>query len=165
MEGAFKRVLITITFSLQNCTIFLQTYCNIQTLPSWELVQLKQLCPSGNVSGLELTSMGYLFEGGPSENTQFNPTIYSPRLASGETIHAMVFKPHNFTLGVKYPTVLNVYGGPEVQTVSNTFKVGVSWNLMNLFQFSSFCLFSTPFRVCDNYGCTCWQPRAIALCA
>ena len=26
-------------------------------------------------------------------------------------------------LGVKYPTVLNVYGGPEVQTVSNTFKV------------------------------------------
>lgn len=103
--------------------MFLQTYCNIKTLPSWELVQIKQTCPDGSVSGMDLTSMGYLFEGGPSENTQFNPTIYSPRLASGETIHAMVFKPHNFTLGVKYPTVLNVYGGPEVQTVSNTFKV------------------------------------------
>lgn len=106
--------------------MFLQTYCNIQTTPSWELVRLKQTCPSGSVSGLELISMGYLFEGGPSENTQYNPTIYSPQLASGETIYAMVFKPHNFTLGVKYPTVLNVYGGPEVQTVSNTFKVSYS---------------------------------------
>ena len=37
----------------------------------------------------------------------------------------MVFKPHNFKAGVKYPTILNVYGGPEVQLVSNTFKVNL----------------------------------------
>lgn len=103
--------------------MFLQTYCNTQTLPSWELVRIKQNHASGDVAGIELISMGYLFEGGPSENTQYNPTIYSPRLASGEIIYTMVFKPHDFRLGVKYPTVLNVYGGPEVQTVSNTFKV------------------------------------------
>lgn len=35
----------------------------------------------------------------------------------------MIFKPHNFKPDTKYPTVLNVYGGPEVQLVSNTFKV------------------------------------------
>lgn len=37
----------------------------------------------------------------------------------------MIFKPHNFQPGVKYPTILNVYGGPEVQLVSNTFKVSI----------------------------------------
>lgn len=37
----------------------------------------------------------------------------------------MIFKPHNFQVGVKYPTILNVYGGPEVQLVSNTFKVNI----------------------------------------
>lgn len=139
--------------------MFLQTYCNIKTLPSWELVQLKQTCPNGSVSGLELTSMGYLFEGGPSENTQFNPTIYSPQLATGETIHAMVFKPHNFTLGVKYPTVLNVYGGPEVQTVSNTFKVRSGKLCSDKFVSNPD---SHHFRACDSYECTCLPPRDTA---
>ena len=35
----------------------------------------------------------------------------------------MLFRPHNFRPGQKYPTVLNIYGGPEVQLVTNTFKV------------------------------------------
>ena len=34
----------------------------------------------------------------------------------------MVFKPHDIQMGVKYPIILSVYGGPEVQLVSNTFK-------------------------------------------
>jgi hypothetical protein len=34
----------------------------------------------------------------------------------------MVFKPHDLQMGVKYPVILSVYGGPEVQLVSNTFK-------------------------------------------
>lgn len=140
----------TVEFN-DNCTMFLQTYCNIQTLPSWELVQIKQTCSSGTVSGLELTSMGYLFEGGPSENTQFNPTIYSPRLASGETIHAMVFKPHNFTLGVKYPTVLNVYGGPEVQTVSNTFK-GMRQLRMHMLAAQGYCVICIDSRGSRHRG-------------
>jgi len=37
----------------------------------------------------------------------------------------MVFKPHNFIPGHKYPTILHVYGGPEVQLVTNTFKVNL----------------------------------------
>lgn len=81
------------------------------------------MCESGSVHGITLTSLGYLIEGGPPENFQYSPAIFSPRLPNGETLYAMVFKPHNFELGVRYPTVLNVYGGPEVQTVNNTFKV------------------------------------------
>lgn len=103
--------------------MLIQSYCNIQNLPTCEVLKLKQNCPNGTVVGLNLIPMGYLVEGGPVDHQEYCPLIFSPRLSSGDIVYAMVFKPHNFTLGVKYPTVLNVYGGPEVQTVSNTFKV------------------------------------------
>jgi dipeptidyl-peptidase 9 len=101
----------------------LQTYCNIENLPTWEVIKVNQKCSNGGIGGLELLSMGYLLQGGPPENPSYSPSIYSPKISSGDILYAMVFKPHNFTLGVKYPTILNVYGGPEVQTVNNTFKV------------------------------------------
>ncbi|GBP95580.1 Dipeptidyl peptidase 9 [Eumeta japonica] len=84
-------------------------------------MRVSQTCQNGGVNGIQLSLMGYLHEGGKPE-PHYCPQIYSPQLPSGEIVYAMVFKPHNFQLGVKYPTVLNVYGGPEVQTVNNTFK-------------------------------------------
>ena len=117
--------------------MLIQVYCNIRRLPSCEVFRVKHNttpCDEKtdditecDVKDIELCSLGYLQEGGPPENSQFCPSIYSPRLSSGETLYAMVFKPHNFTLGVRYPTVLNVYGGPEVQTVNNTFKVSTRY--------------------------------------
>lgn len=108
----------------------LQIYCNIHRLPSCEVfrVGMQDDGSPGDVRAVALKTLGYLMEGGPPENANYCPLIYSPRLSSGETLYAMVFKPHNFTLGVRYPTVLNVYGGPEVQTVNNTFKVSCSTN-------------------------------------
>ena len=52
------------------------------------------------------------------------PEICSHRLTSGEEVYAMIYKPINFNPNKKYPTILNVYGGPEVQLVYNSFKVG-----------------------------------------
>lgn len=103
--------------------MLIQIYCNIRRLPSCEAVRVMQTCDVGSIDGIQLTSIGHLHEGGPPENSLYCPSIYTPRLSSGQTLYAMVFKPHNFTLGVQYPTILNVYGGPEVQTVNNTFKV------------------------------------------
>lgn len=103
--------------------MLIQIYCNIRRLPSCEAVRVTQTCDAGSIDGIQLTSMGHLHEGCPPENSLYCPSIYTPRLSCGETLYAMVFKPHNFMLGVKYPTILNVYGGPEVQTVNNTFKV------------------------------------------
>lgn len=51
------------------------------------------------------------------------PELYRHQIRSGETLYAMVFRPHCYQPGKKYPTVLSIYGGPEVQLVSNTFKV------------------------------------------
>lgn len=81
---------------------------------------------SDSVENIDLQLIGHLFEGGIPNSVQlqkFSPTIYSRHLQSGELVYAMVFKPHNFKPNERYPTVLNVYGGPEVQTVNNTFKV------------------------------------------
>ena len=85
------------------------------------------------VENISLTPVGYLLEPSIPETEIFAPEIFTYRFASGETIYSMIFKPHNFKPGVKYPTILNVYGGPEVQLVSNTFKVGS--NIIILFKF------------------------------
>jgi len=54
-----------------------------------------------------------------------SPTLVTHQISSGDVLFAMVFKPHNFIPGKKYPTILHVYGGPEVQLVTNTFKVNL----------------------------------------
>lgn len=50
------------------------------------------------------------------------PELFSHSLQSGHLIYGMLFKPHNMKEGEKYPTVLTIYGGPEVQLVTNNFK-------------------------------------------
>ena len=50
------------------------------------------------------------------------PELFSHTISSGDKLYGMVFKPHDLQMGVKYPVILSVYGGPEVQLVSNTFK-------------------------------------------
>ncbi|XP_034486171.1 dipeptidyl peptidase 9 isoform X2 [Drosophila innubila] len=103
------------------CQLMLLVYCNIQRLPSCKVMRVMQTCQNGGVNGIQISLAGFLHEGGKPE-PQYCPQIFRPQLPSGDIVYAMVFKPHNFQLGVKYPTVLNVYGGPEVQTVNNTFK-------------------------------------------
>lgn len=110
-----------------DCSIMVQVYCNIHQLPSCDIYRVTDSGIYDNsVDSINLQLIGNLFEGAPPTNTQlqkFSPSIFSHKLKSGEIIYSMVFKPHDFRPGHKYPTVLNVYGGPEVQTVSNTFKV------------------------------------------
>ena len=51
------------------------------------------------------------------------PELFSHKISSGDKLYGMMFKPKNMVAGRKYPVVLSVYGGPEVQLVTNTFKV------------------------------------------
>ena len=48
--------------------------------------------------------------------------MFSHTISSGDKLYGMVFKPHDLQAGLKYPIILSIYGGPEVQLVSNTFK-------------------------------------------
>lgn len=96
-------------------------YSNIQKLPACQVFRINHT--DWTVEGVTLTPIGYLLESNPLINESYCPELYTHEIVSGHMLYAMVFKPHNFEPGKKYPTVLNVYGGPEVQLVSNTFKV------------------------------------------
>ena len=51
------------------------------------------------------------------------PELFTYQLkGSGDLIYGVIFKPEFMENGVKYPCLLDIYGGPEVQTVSNSFK-------------------------------------------
>ncbi|ATC95636.1 dipeptidyl-peptidase 4 [Pseudoalteromonas tunicata] len=45
----------------------------------------------------------------------------------GQTLHYRLFKPNNLVKGKKYPVIVNVYGGPHAQRVTN------SWRSKNLY--------------------------------
>lgn len=49
------------------------------------------------------------------------PELFCCKLTNGELIYGSVFKPEFMESGVRYPTVLEIYGGPEIQMVSNNF--------------------------------------------
>ncbi len=63
-----------------------------------------------------------LFFAGPDADYKC-PELFSHTISSGDQLYGMIFKPKDMAPGKKYPVVLSVYGGPEVQLVSNTFKV------------------------------------------
>ncbi|KAG1668796.1 Dipeptidyl peptidase 8 [Nymphon striatum] len=58
----------------------------------------------------------------PDITSQVQPEIFSYDISSGHTMYGFLFRPPNMTLGIKYPTVLIIYGGPEVQLISNNYK-------------------------------------------
>lgn len=64
-------------------------------MPTTEVLKVEQ---AESVDGIELTTLGYLMVGN-YDNSEYTPMIYSPKISSGDTLYAMVFKPHNFKLG------------------------------------------------------------------
>ncbi|KAJ3322764.1 dipeptidylpeptidase [Blyttiomyces sp. JEL0837] len=50
------------------------------------------------------------------------PEVFSFRNRDGIVIYGMIYRPENFQPGYKYPVLLRVYGGPNVQVVTNDFK-------------------------------------------
>lgn len=135
----------------KNCTLMVQTYSNTGTLPSCEVLRIVHTEAEKAVDGINLISLGLLLEGCPINGMINSPQIYSPKLSTGETLYAMVFKPQNFKPGQKYPTVLNVYGGPEVQTVNNTFK-GIRQLRMHMLAAKGFCVVSIDSRGSQHRG-------------
>lgn len=128
----------------------LQASCNLSNLPKWEVIKIKHDPEQDGVDSISLAPMGVLLENPPPRKI-YSPMIYTPKLSSGEIVYAMVFKPHNFKLGVKYPTVLNVYGGPEVQTVSNTFK-GMRQLRMHMLASQGYCVICIDSRGSRHRG-------------
>uniref|UniRef100_A0AAQ5ZPR6 dipeptidyl-peptidase IV n=1 Tax=Amphiprion ocellaris TaxID=80972 RepID=A0AAQ5ZPR6_AMPOC len=66
------------------------------------------------------STIGRVVSGCPGDYNP--PEIFDFPGKSGFQLYGMVYKPHNLQPGRKHPTVLFVYGGPQVQLVNNSFK-------------------------------------------
>ncbi|XP_076009264.1 dipeptidyl peptidase 9-like [Genypterus blacodes] len=58
------------------------------------------------------------------------PEMFNFPGKSGFQLYGMLYKPHNLLPGRKHPTVVFVYGGPQVQLVNNSYK-GVKYLRLN----------------------------------
>ncbi|CAL7939267.1 unnamed protein product [Xylocopa violacea] len=133
----------------KECTMLVTVYSSIKTLPTCQVFKISQ--SDWTVESISLTPVGYLLEPSAPDSELFAPEIYTHKIPSGETIFSMIFKPHSFQTGVKYPTILNVYGGPEVQLVSNTFK-GMRHLRMHMLAAQGYCVVLIDSRGSHHRG-------------
>lgn len=104
----------------QDCSILVTVFSNVRKLPGCQIFHVTHT--DWTVEGVHITPIGCLLESQTPEEV-LCPDLYPYKISTGHILYAMIFKPHNCQPGKKYPSVLHVYGGPEVQLVSNTFKV------------------------------------------
>ncbi|KAG8227172.1 hypothetical protein J437_LFUL008056 [Ladona fulva] len=108
---------------MDDCSLLTLVFSSIHQPPACQLYRVTHVGENFSVEEILLISLGYLLEPSAPVAEQLCPDLYAHRISSGDTLHAMVFKPHSFRPGKKYPTVLYIYGGPDVQLVSNVFKI------------------------------------------
>ena len=103
--------------------MFATTYSSIKSVPACQVFRIGH--SDSTVDGVNLIQAGWIVGPKPLDKTYDAPELFHHIIPSGEKIYGMVFKPSKMDPGAKYPVILSVYGGPEVQLVSNTFKVNI----------------------------------------
>jgi dipeptidyl-peptidase 9 len=116
----------TIAFN-SSFNYFIDIQSNI-TIPPFGYLQ--RTINSGNLPDAEPVSLFLGSSAHPGEdNDQIDllpgmaaPQLFDYRLKSGDLINGFIFKPECMEAGVRYPVLLEIYGGPEVQLISKSFK-------------------------------------------
>ncbi|KAK8727644.1 hypothetical protein OTU49_009672 [Cherax quadricarinatus] len=140
----------------EDCSVFTTVFSSVETPSQSQVLKITpQESPnSGNlvwVSVLGDLVNETLSEGLREIKSLVVPEVFTTRINSGDIIYSMVFKPHKFSPGRKYPTVLCIYGGPQVQLVTNTFK-GFRHMRTHMLAAHGFCVVSIDSRGSDNRG-------------
>ncbi|PWA13965.1 hypothetical protein CCH79_00017003 [Gambusia affinis] len=104
----------------QNFDFFVSHYSNVSTPPCVHLYKLTSLEDDPLRVVPEFWASLMEPPGCPGDYNP--PEIFDFPGKSGFQLYGMVYKPHNLQSGRKHPTVLFVYGGPQVQLVNNSFK-------------------------------------------
>merc|ERR1712071_418166 len=97
--------------------MYVTVYSNTKSMPACQVFALE---PAPEFA--QPLPLAFLVEPTVPDKWYQPPELFEHVIDSGDRLHGMIFRPHKFRPGVKYPTVLNIYGGPEVQLVTNTFK-------------------------------------------
>uniref|UniRef100_A0A8C1WMW1 dipeptidyl-peptidase IV n=1 Tax=Cyprinus carpio TaxID=7962 RepID=A0A8C1WMW1_CYPCA len=106
----------------QNFDMFISHYSNVSTPPCVHVYKL-----TGSDSD-PLHKEPEFWASCPADYVP--PEIFSFPASSGFHLYGMLYKPHNLKPGKKHPTILFVYGGPQVQLVNNSYK-GVKYLRLN----------------------------------
>ncbi|KAF0305391.1 Dipeptidyl peptidase 9 [Amphibalanus amphitrite] len=131
------------------CTALVTVQSNLSTPPSCQVWRLHSSSNSGEV---QLLPAGVVLEPCSFEPPRWLPQLHSCRLrGSGDQLFAMVYPPTGFVPGRRYPTVVNVYGGPQVQVVTNTFK-GYRYLRNHILAAEGYCVVCIDSRGSHNRG-------------
>uniref|UniRef100_A0A8C2ZQG2 dipeptidyl-peptidase IV n=1 Tax=Cyclopterus lumpus TaxID=8103 RepID=A0A8C2ZQG2_CYCLU len=104
----------------QNFDFFVSHYSNVSTPPCVHVYKLTS--SEGDPLHMVPEFWASMMESPGCPGDYNPPEIFDFPGKSGFQLHGMVYKPHNLLPGRKHPTVLFVYGGPQVQLVNNSFK-------------------------------------------
>ena len=174
----FVSVTLAVTFinfsHTQECTMFVTVFSNTQSMPACQVVALDQTPECVRPAPLAFLvepAREFVVDVEPDlhwwhvpftvpDQWYQPPELFSHVISSGDRLYGMIFRPHNFRPNHRYPTILNIYGGPEVQLVTNTFKVFVGKKELKS---PSKILIIFSYRVWDNWDYTCWPHWATVL--
>ncbi|XP_068599240.1 dipeptidyl peptidase 9-like [Brachionichthys hirsutus] len=112
----------------QTFDMFVSHYSNLTSTPCVHIYKLSS--SDGDPLHKQPQFWASMMEssGFPLEHTP--PEIFSFTGKSGFELYGLLYKPHNLVPGGKHPTVVFVYGGPQVQLVNNSYK-GVKYLRLN----------------------------------
>lgn len=100
-----------------DCSMFVTTYSSLKKSPVSEVCKVQHDL-QGRLMAYTCASLQEI----PLVPSYQPPKLFSYDSMSGYHHYGMFICPDNYRPGQKYPTVLFVYGGPQVQLVSNSFK-------------------------------------------
>ncbi|XP_058855005.1 dipeptidyl peptidase 8-like isoform X1 [Acipenser ruthenus] len=115
-------------FFSQHFDMFVSKYSNQENPRCMHLFRLPP--PEGDPSLDQGGFWATMMESAGCPPDYIPPEVFSFESQSGHTLYGMMYRPHNLQQGKKYPTVVFVYGGPQVQLVNNQFK-GVKYMRLN----------------------------------
>uniref|UniRef100_A0A4W3K608 dipeptidyl-peptidase IV n=1 Tax=Callorhinchus milii TaxID=7868 RepID=A0A4W3K608_CALMI len=112
----------------QNFDMFISHYSNVSIPPCVHVYKL--VGSDEDPLRKEPEFWASMMEAGGCPPDYVPPEIFDFPSRCGFKLYGMLYKPHNMQPGRRHPTVLFVYGGPQVQLVNNSFK-GIKYLRLN----------------------------------
>ena len=108
--------------------ILVTVFSNIENEAACQISKLRfptNFVSDSNVDTIQVQNLGWLLKQRKCEMSLPRPRLLSHKISSGDRLYSIMYHPHNFDQSRKYPVVLNIYGGPDWQLVTNEFKVSI----------------------------------------
>uniref|UniRef100_A0A7N5JXQ5 dipeptidyl-peptidase IV n=1 Tax=Ailuropoda melanoleuca TaxID=9646 RepID=A0A7N5JXQ5_AILME len=112
----------------QNFDMFISHYSSVGTPPCVHVYKLSG--PDDDPLHKQPHFWASMMEAASCPPDYVPPEIFHFHTRSDVRLYGMIYKPHAVQPGKKHPTVLFVYGGPQVQLVNNSFK-GIKYLRLN----------------------------------